>query len=197
MRSALSWLVAVGVLVRLGASLECCSEGASFWDDLDDPARTPAGGGSHAASKLPRLCPAQAMLGAAGSSFARCAGGALSSLHLLEHVNAARSWQRLLDVKPAARDSKGQYLNHLPAWSSLQLIPAARIRIFYCSPRGWKGHAESKSTLSKVDCAYDVDSFEELPRDWATHMLDYPSAPAGRAALAPRTPTSRPRSARP
>ena len=30
MRSALSWLVAVGVLVRLGASLECCSEGASF-----------------------------------------------------------------------------------------------------------------------------------------------------------------------
>ena len=40
MRSALSWLVAVGVLVRLGASLECCSEGASFWDDLDDPVRT-------------------------------------------------------------------------------------------------------------------------------------------------------------
>ena len=39
MRSALSWLVAVGVLVRLGASLECCGEGASFWDDLDDPAR--------------------------------------------------------------------------------------------------------------------------------------------------------------
>ena len=34
------WLVAVGVLVRLGASLECCSEGASFWDDLDDPVRT-------------------------------------------------------------------------------------------------------------------------------------------------------------
>ena len=26
----------IGVLVRLGASLECCSEGASFWDDLDD-----------------------------------------------------------------------------------------------------------------------------------------------------------------
>jgi len=190
MRSALSWLVAVGVLVRLGASLECCSEGASFWDDLDDPARTPAGGGSHAASKLPRLCPAQAMPGAAGSSFARCAGGALSSLHLLEHVNAARSWQRLLDVKPAARDSQ-----HFR--SSLQLIPAARIRIFYCSPRGWNGYAESKSTLSKVDCAHDVDSFEELPRDWATHMLDYPSALAGRAALAPRTPTSRPRSARP
>ena len=45
MRSALSWLVAVGVLVRLGASLECCGEGASFWDDLDDPARTPAGAG--------------------------------------------------------------------------------------------------------------------------------------------------------
>ena len=40
MRSALSWLVAVGVLVRLGTSLECCSEGASFWDDLDDPVRT-------------------------------------------------------------------------------------------------------------------------------------------------------------
>ena len=40
MRSALSWLVTVGVLVRLGASLECCSEGASFWDDLDDPVRT-------------------------------------------------------------------------------------------------------------------------------------------------------------
>ena len=40
MRSALSWLVAAGVLVRLGASLECCSEGASFWDDLDDPVRT-------------------------------------------------------------------------------------------------------------------------------------------------------------
>ena len=148
MRSALSWLVAVGVLVRLGASLECCSEGASFWDDLDDRARTPAGAGSHAESKLPRLCPAQAMLGAAGSSFARCAGGALSSLHLLEHVNAAQSWQRLIDVKPTMRDSK-QFLNHLPAWSTLQLIPADRIRIFCCSPRGWQGHAVSKSTLSK------------------------------------------------
>ena len=101
MRSASRLLVTIGVLVRLGASLECCSEGASFWDDLDDPARTPAGAGSHAESKLPRLCPVQAMLGAAGSSFARCAGGALSSLHLLEHVNAAQSWQRLIDVKPA------------------------------------------------------------------------------------------------
>ena len=50
-RSALSWLVAVGVLVRLGASLECCGEGASFWDDLDDPARTPSGAGPHAASQ--------------------------------------------------------------------------------------------------------------------------------------------------
>ena len=40
MRSALSWLVTVGVLVRLGASLECCSEGPSFWDDLDGPVRT-------------------------------------------------------------------------------------------------------------------------------------------------------------
>ena len=109
MRSALSWLVAAGVLVRLGASLECCSEGASFWDDLEDPARTPAGAGSHAESKLPRLCPA--MLGAAGSSFARCAGGALSSLHLLEHVSAARSWQRLLDIKPAMRTSQ-HFLNH-------------------------------------------------------------------------------------
>ena len=188
MRSALSWLVAVGVLVRLGASLECCGEGASFWDDLDDPARTPSGAGPHAASQLPRLCPAQAMLGAAaaGASFARCSGGATSSLHLLEHVNAARSWQRLLDIKPAMRNIK-QYLNHLPAWSSLQLIPAARIRIFYCSPPGWQGYAASKSKLSKVDCAYDVDSFEELPRDWATHMLDYPSAPPGRATLAPRT----------
>ena len=39
-RSALSWLVTIGVLVRLGASLECCSEGASFWDELDDPVRT-------------------------------------------------------------------------------------------------------------------------------------------------------------
>ena len=29
MRSALSWLVAVGVLMRLGASLECYSEGPS------------------------------------------------------------------------------------------------------------------------------------------------------------------------
>ena len=38
--AARSWLGAVGVLVRLGASLECCSEGASFWDDLDDPVRT-------------------------------------------------------------------------------------------------------------------------------------------------------------
>ena len=187
MRSALSWLVAAGVLVRLGASLECCSEGASFWDDLDDPARTPAGGGSHAASKLPRLCPAQAMPGAAGSSFARCAGGALSSLHLLEHVNAAQSWQRLIDMKPAMRDSQ-HFLNYLPSWSALQLIPADRIRIFYCSPPGWQGYAVSKSKLSKVDCAYDVDSFEELPRDWATHMLDYPSAPKGRATLAPRTP---------
>jgi len=84
------------------------------------------------------------------------------------------------------RDSQ-HFLNHLPAWSSLQLIPAARIRIFYCSPPGWQGYAASKSSLSKVDCAYDVDSFEELPRDWATHMLDYPSAPPGRATLAPRT----------
>ena len=40
MRSALSWLVAAGVLVRLGASLECCSEGPSVWDDLDGPVRT-------------------------------------------------------------------------------------------------------------------------------------------------------------
>ncbi len=40
MRSALSWLVAVGVLVRLGASLECYSEGPSVWDDLDGPVRT-------------------------------------------------------------------------------------------------------------------------------------------------------------
>ena len=189
MRSALSWLVAVGVLVRLGASLECCSEGASFWDDLDDPARTPSGARAHAASRLPRLCPAQAMLGgaAAGASFARCSGGATSSLHLLEHVNAARSWQRLLDIKPRLRDKGGAVLNHLPAWSSLQLIPAARIRIFYCSPPGWQSYAASKSSLSKVDCAYDVAAFEELPRDWATHMLDYPSPPPGRATLAPRT----------
>ena len=113
------------------------------------------------------------------------------SLHLLEHVNAAQSWQRLIDVKPGARDSK-QFLNHLPAWSSLQLIPADRVRIFYCSPRGWQGNTVSKSTLSKVDCAHDVDSFQELPRDWATQMLDYPSAPPGRATLAPRTPTSKP-----
>ena len=129
------------------------------------------------------------MLGgaAAGASFARCSGGATSSLHLLEHVNAARSWQRLLDIKPRLRDKGGAVLNHLPAWSSLQLIPAARIRIFYCSPPGWQGYAASKSSLSKVDCAYDVDSFEELPRDWATRMLDYPSAPPGRAPLAPRT----------
>ena len=86
------------------------------------------------------------------------------------------------------RDSQ-HFLNHLPAWSSLQLIPAARIRIFYCSPPGWQGYAASKSKLSKVDCAYDVDSFEELSRDWATHMLDYPSPPPGRATLAlePRT----------
>ena len=40
MRSASRLLVTIGVLVRLGASLECCSEGASFWDDLDDPVRT-------------------------------------------------------------------------------------------------------------------------------------------------------------
>ena len=40
MRSALSWLVAVGVLMRLGASLECYSEGPSVWDDLDGPVRT-------------------------------------------------------------------------------------------------------------------------------------------------------------
>ena len=40
MRSALSWLVAAGVLVRLGASLECYSEGPSVWDDLDGPVRT-------------------------------------------------------------------------------------------------------------------------------------------------------------
>ena len=39
MRSASRLLVTIGVLVRLGASLECCSEGASFWDDLDDPVR--------------------------------------------------------------------------------------------------------------------------------------------------------------
>ena len=149
MRSALSWLVAAGVLVRLGASPECCSEGASFWDDLEDPARTPAGAGSHAESKLPRLCPAHAMLGAAGSSFARCAGGALSSLHLLEHVSAARSWQRLLDIKPAMRTSQ-HFLNHLPAWSALQLIPAARIRIFYCSPPGWQGYAVSKSKPPQI-----------------------------------------------
>ena len=30
MRSASRLLVTIGVLVRLGASLECCSEGASF-----------------------------------------------------------------------------------------------------------------------------------------------------------------------
>lgn len=45
----------MGVLVQLGLSLECCSEGASFWDDLEDPARTPARTGSHAASQLPCL----------------------------------------------------------------------------------------------------------------------------------------------
>ena len=48
-------LVTMGVLVQLGMSLECCSEGASFWDDLEDPARTPARAGSHAASQLPCL----------------------------------------------------------------------------------------------------------------------------------------------
>lgn len=48
-------LVTMGVLVQLGLSLECCSEGASFWDDLEDPARTPARTGSHAASQLPCL----------------------------------------------------------------------------------------------------------------------------------------------
>ena len=41
MRSALRWLVTVEVLVRLGASIECCSEGANF--------------GSHAAVERLRL----------------------------------------------------------------------------------------------------------------------------------------------
>ena len=68
-------LVTMGVLVQLGMSLECCSEGASFWDDLEDPARTPARAGSHAASQLPclsrrrrcivpHLCPAASFSGA-------------------------------------------------------------------------------------------------------------------------------------
>ena len=48
-------LVTMGVLVQLGMSLECCSEGSSFWDDPEDPARTPARAGSHAASQLPCL----------------------------------------------------------------------------------------------------------------------------------------------
>ena len=48
-------LVTMGVLSQLGMSLECCSEGSSFWDDPEDPARTPARAGSHAASQLPCL----------------------------------------------------------------------------------------------------------------------------------------------
>ena len=53
MRGALGRLVMMGALVGLGTPLECCSEGDSFWSDLDDPARTPSGAGSHAASQLP------------------------------------------------------------------------------------------------------------------------------------------------
>ena len=80
------------------------------------------------------------------------------------------------------RDSK-QFLNHLPAWSTLQLIPADRIRIFCCSPRGWQGHAVSKSTLSKVDCPPNTDAFHELPRDWLTDTSAYPKPPPGHSIM--------------
>ena len=39
MRGALGRLVMMGALVGLGTPLECCSEGDSFWSDLDDPRR--------------------------------------------------------------------------------------------------------------------------------------------------------------
>ena len=54
----------------LGTPLECCSEGDSFWSDLDDPARTPPRAGSHAASQAALPVPAQAMHGA--SPVPRC-----------------------------------------------------------------------------------------------------------------------------
>jgi hypothetical protein len=38
-RGALGRLVMMGALVGLGTPLECCSEGDSFWSDLDDPRR--------------------------------------------------------------------------------------------------------------------------------------------------------------
>ena len=184
-RGALGRLVMMGALVGLGTPLECCSEGGSFWSDLDDPARTPSGAGSHSASQLPRLCPAQAMQGGVGVAFSRCAGGATSTLHLLEHVNAGRSWRRLLDIAPH-RLVGTHYQNHLPAWRTLQLLPADLIRIFYCSPPGYT--AASKSTLYRTECAHDVDSFHELPRDWAAEMRDYPRAPPGRALHPPLEP---------
>jgi len=75
MRSALSWLVAVGVLVRLGASLEC-------WSDLDDGSSVPKGAESANPSALPRLCP-----GATASGYRRCNTGQEGELLLLEYAN--------------------------------------------------------------------------------------------------------------
>ena len=88
-RGALGRLVMMGALVGLGTPLECCSEGDSFWSDLDDPARTPSGAGSHAASQLPclsrrrrcmvpHLCPAASFSGA-GSCVMPTLGSASSS----------------------------------------------------------------------------------------------------------------------
>lgn len=89
MRGALGRLVMMGALVGLGTPLECCSEGGSFWSDLDDPARTPPRAGSHAASQLPclsrrrrcmvpHLCPAASFSGA-GSCVMPTLGPASSS----------------------------------------------------------------------------------------------------------------------
>ena len=105
MRSALSWLVAVGVLVRLGASLEC-------WSDLDDGSSVPKGAESASPSALPRLCS-----GTTASSYRRCNTGEESGLLLLEYTSRYRSWQRLLEMPYEPQGVTANSYYWLPHWS--------------------------------------------------------------------------------
>ena len=97
----MGFLVRLAALVHLihqiesrGAGENCCFEEESFWDDLDNPVRTPGGDASHANAQLPRLCPCPLPPGTSGATVGRCTGGEANAWHLLLHFNPAASWGR-------------------------------------------------------------------------------------------------------
>ena len=116
-------LSAIALGAASAAQLDCCFEGATFWDSLDDRLTAPSGreGTKGRNSKLPRLC-----LNAATSRYADCAADQPADLFLLDHPSRYVTWQHLVPME-AELNGKGPHTyGHLPRWSRRAEIPRLR-----------------------------------------------------------------------